>query len=188
MTKIRRAAAFLALLPTTALAVGCSSVGGGERTVFALDGGYSQGLRGVRPIDIVDLGVPNLYNVTDQTVHLRAIKLVSIPRTMHVRSVTAYVYPSSGSLGIGRGDLLRYCRKIDRPYPVTAVSARPRSYANWLIVIAFTIARPGRYQIEHAKISYTVNGKLGWQYQNLNTTIWGVSTPPGAKPRFDGCL
>jgi hypothetical protein len=183
---IRRLAPWLALLCAPLLAAGCS--GGGARTVFAVPSGFGQGLRGVRPVDVVDLGLPDLYNLTDQSIRLRAVTLVSPPRAVHVRSITAYVYPSSGGLGIGRGDLLRYCRKTDRPYPVTAAVAPRHGYTNWLVVIAFTIARPGRYYIGRAKISYTIGGHNGWQYQNLNTTIYGVPTPPGATPHFDGCL
>ena len=107
---------------------------------------------------------------------------------MRVRSITAYVFPSDGALGIGRGNLLRYCRKTNRPYPVTAAVAAPHAYANWEIVIAFTIAKPGVYRVGRAKISYTVGGHSGWQYQNLNTTIRAVPAPPGAKPHLDGCL
>jgi hypothetical protein len=182
----RRIALLLALLSAAMLAAGCSS--GGERTVFAVARGFGQGLQGVRPVDIVDLGLPQLYNTTDQRIRLRAVTLVSAPRAVHVRSITAYVFPSDDALGIGRGDLLRYCRKINRPYPVTAAVASPHAYANWEIVIAFTIARPGVYRVERAKISYTVGGHSGWQYQNLNTTIRGVPASPGAKPHLDGCL
>jgi hypothetical protein len=185
---VGRIVPFLVLACAAVLAAGCSGGTGSERTVFAVASNFGQGLRGVRPIDVVDLGLPDLYNRTGQSVRLRAVTLVSPPRAVHLRSITAYVYPKSGGLGIGRGDLLRYCRKADRPYPVTAAVARPHSYANWLVVIAFTIARPGRYYIGRAKISYTVAGKNGWQYQNLNTTIFGIPVPPGARPHFDGCL
>lgn len=185
---MRHIAVWLALLCAVVPAAGCSSGGGGQRTVFAVARDFGQGLHGDRPIDIVDLGLPQLFNTTDQRIRLRAVTLVSAPRAVHVRSITAYVFPDSGALGIGRGDLLRYCRKTDRPYPVTAAIAPPHQYANWLIVIAFTIARPGRYHLGRAKVSYTTGGHSGWQYQNLNTTIQGIPTPPGAKPHFDGCL
>jgi hypothetical protein len=187
MMPIRRIALWLALLCAAGPAAGCSG-GGGERTVFAVASGFGQGMRAVRPVDVVDLGLPDLLNLTGQSIRVRAVTLVSAPGAVHVRSITAYVFPSSGGLGIGRGDLLRYCRKADRPYPVTAAVARPHAYANWLVVIAFTIARPGRYYLGRAKISYTIGGQDGWQYQNLNTTIWGVPTPAGARPRLDGCL
>lgn len=190
MNRARRVALILILVCPLALGTGCSSAGtrGGERTVFSIETDFGQGLRGVRPIDVVDLGLPDLYNLTDQKVRLRAVTLVSAPSAMRVRSVTAYVYPNAGGLGIGRGDLLRYCHKTDRPYPITAAEAPPHGRANWLVVIAFTITRPGRYQIRRAKISYAIDGHPGWQYQNINTTIYGVPTPPGAKPHMDGCL
>lgn len=185
---VRRIVPLLVVACAAVSAAGCSGSTGSERTVFAVPSDFGQGLRGVRPIDVVDLGLPDLYNRTSQSVRLRAVTLVSAPEAVHLRSITAYVYPKSGGLGIGRGDLLRYCRKTDRPFPVTVAVARPHSYANWLVVIAFTIAKPGRYYIGRAKISYTIGGKNGWQYQNLNTTIFGIPAPPGARPHFDGCL
>ena len=62
------------------------------------------------------------------------------------------------------------------------------AFASWLVVIAVTVARPGRYYLGRAKISYTTGGQNGWQYQNLNTTLYVHAAPPGAKPWFDGCL
>jgi hypothetical protein len=185
LASIRRIALGLVLCAPV-LAAGCSS--GGERDVFEVGTGSGQGLHGVRPVDVVDLGLPDLRNVTDQSIRIRAVTLVSPPRAVHVRSVTAYVFPEAGGLGMGRGDLLRYCRKTDRPYPVTAAIVPPHAYANWLVVIAFTVARPGRYYIGRAKISYTIGGHSGWQYQNLNTTVRAVPAPAAAKPEFDGCL
>ena len=69
-----------------------------------------------------------------------------------------------------------------------AAVTRPHAYANWLIVIAFTIVKPGRCYLGRAKIDYTAGGQRGWQYQNLNTRIVIKTAPPGTKPWFDGCL
>lgn len=182
-----RVVLWVVLLCVVPLAVGGSD-GNGERDVFAVASGFGQGMRGDRPADVVDLGLPDLYNLTDQSIRLRAVTLVSPPRAVRVRSITAYVFPQSGGLGLARGDLLRRCRKTDRPYSVTAAVARTHGYANWLIVIAFTVARPGRYYLGRARISYTAGGYSGWQYQNLNTTIYAVPAPRGARPHFDGCL
>jgi len=182
--RLGRIALFLAVLGVVVLAAGCS----GERVVFAGSGGGSgDGVRGVRPIDVVDLGLSQLTNLTGQRIRLRSVTLVTPPRGVHVRSVTSYYQPHSNDLALGLGDYLRYCRRTDHPFPVTAAVARPHTYSRWLVVIALTIARPGRYHLGRAKISYTADGKDGWQYENLSTTLFGVPTPPGAKPRLGGC-
>jgi hypothetical protein len=177
------------LVGTLLLGADCSSVGGpaGQQVVFYVDTGFGQGISATT-MDVVDLGVPGLYNLSDQSVRLTAVTLVSAPKPVHIRSVTAYVLPPWGALGLGHGNLLRLCRKSDRPYPVTAAVTQPHSEPRWEVVIAFTITKPGRYYLGRAKISYTANGQQGWQYQNLFATITVQAARPGTKPRFDGCL
>ena len=71
---------------------------------------------------------------------------------------------------------------------MTAAVIPPHRDGKWLIVIAFSITRPGTYRIRRAKIACTIGGHPGWQYQNLGPTIYGISTPAGARPQLDGCL
>jgi hypothetical protein len=158
ITAIRGIALSLGLLCIPLLSAGCAS-SGGERTVFANASGFRQGDRAVTPIDVVDLGLPELRNLTDHHVRLSQVKLVSAPKAIHLRSVTAYVYPRTGGLIIGFGDLLRRCRKTDRPYPVTVAEAPPYGYANWQIVFAFTVSKPGRYYLGRAKSTTPPTGR-----------------------------
>jgi len=187
MSAIRRV--MLGFLLGAAMLSACSSAASSarEHVVFAVRTGFGQGMT-AHPIDVIDMGLPDLYNISDQAVRLSHVSLVGAPSAVHLRSVTAYVYPAAGGLGIGRGNFLRRCRKQDKPYPVTAAVTRPHAYANWLIVMAFSIVKPGRYHLGRAKIYYTTAGRRGWQYQNLNTTVVINAGPPGTKPWFDGCL
>jgi hypothetical protein len=189
VTTIRRAALGPLLLGASLLASGCSAAPGQarEQVVFAVATGFGQGISATT-VDVVDLGLPDLRNLTGQSVRLAAVTLVSVPKAVHVSSVTAYAYPHSGGLGLGHGDLLRLCRKYDRPYPLTDAVTPPHADSDWLVVIAFTIVKPGRYDLGRAKIGYTTGGRHGWQYQNLFATIIVTAALPGTRPRFDGCL
>lgn len=189
MRKIGRRTLGPLLAGTLLLAVDCPSVAGpvGEQVVFYVATGFGQGISATTN-DVVDLGVPGLYNLSDRSVRLTAVTLVSAPKPVRIRSVTAYEIPPWGALGLGHGNLLRRCQKADRPYPVTAAVTPPHAEPRWEVVIAFTVARPGWYYLGRAKISYTTNGQPGWQYQNLFATITVRAARPGTKPRFDGCL
>jgi hypothetical protein len=63
----------------------------------------------------------------------------------------------------------------------------PHADSNWDVVLAMTFTKPGRYHLHWVKIYYTTNGRNGWQYEHLNLTVFVKATPPGTKPRFDGC-
>lgn len=155
--------------------------------MFTVATGFSQG-GPAATIDVVDLGLPTLYNLSRHRVRLRAVSLVSVAPAVHIKSVTAYLYSQAGGgVGIIHGDMLRYCRKQDIPYPLTDAVTPPHSYSNWFVVIALTFTKPGRYYVGRAKIYYTTNGQRGWQYQNLNTTIVIAAARKGTKPAFDGC-
>jgi hypothetical protein len=167
------------------LSAGCSSgAPDGPVTVFAMSGGFSQG-GPAATIDIVDIGVPGTQNVTGHSVRVEGVRLVSLPSSVHLRSVTAYA-PGPG-VGVVFGNLLARCREIDMPYPVTADVTPAHAAQNWNLVIAISFTRPGRYDLHHVKLYYLTDGHRGWQYQNLNTTMI-ISVPrKGEKPQFTGC-
>jgi hypothetical protein len=173
----------LLLLGASLLAAGCSP-GPGERTVFKLDTGFGEGDRDVSTIDIMDVGVPFLYNITGQRVQVRKVTLASAPRDVRLIGVTAH---AGQPVGIVFGDLARRCRTEYPPHPVTDAVTRPHSLSNWFLVLAVTFSKPGRYYIGRVKIYYTAGGQDGWQYQNLHATFWVHAARPGTRPRFQGC-
>lgn len=134
-------------------------------------------------IDVLDVGLSHLYNLTGQSVRLSGVQLVSVPSAVHLRSATAYT--GSIPVGIGRGDLLKYCRKADKPYPLTDFATPPHSASPWYVVMAITFSRPGRYYLGRVKVYYVTAGQHGWQYENLNATMVVTRPPSGAKPVFD---
>ena len=174
------------LLAAVLLATGgaLAACGGGGH-VFA-DDSSDIGLSHVTTVDVVDVGMSWLHNVTSRRVRVLGVSLVSAPRAVHLLSVVAY--PASFSLAIGRGNLLKLCGKADPPHPVTVAVAAPHADANWDVVLAFRFTKPGRYSLGRVKISYETNGQTGWQYEHLNTTITVQAARPGTKPQFDGCL
>jgi hypothetical protein len=180
LQKTRRARC--SLLAVVALA-GCSS-GSGEHAVFAVFAPSSDG-GPATTVDMVDVALPTLTNVTGSAVTLRDISLVSVSRAAHLRSVT--VYGSEMKIALGRGDLLRYCRATDMPYPVAADVTPPHSDSPWNVMLAITFTKPGRYHLVRARLSYTTDGHSGWQDQNLDTTITVTTASKGARPAMDGC-
>jgi hypothetical protein len=183
-----RAVRRILAVPFAALLVaGCSgSAGGGERVVFRVASGFSQG-GPATTADVIDVGVGALRNVTGHSVRLRKISLVAEPEAVTAQ-MTAYRYSQTVTgLGIEHGNLLAHCRRSLTPYPVTDVIAGPHSDSGWLVIIALRFAEPGRYRLDRVRIDYTTNGQPGWQYQNLNTTIVVSAARKGTRPRFDGC-
>jgi hypothetical protein len=168
------------------LGAGCSS--SSEHAVFAVATGQSTSAT-ARTTDLVDLGVPDLYNQNGQTVTLRGVSLVTTPRSVHLRMVTAYLHSQTGvhQLGYAYGDFLKHCRHQMTPYPVSSVVVPPHSYAKWFLVLSVTFARPGRYYLGRVRIDYTTGGQDGWQYQNIHYTM--IITLHNRKlPAFAGCL
>jgi hypothetical protein len=136
-------------------------------------------------VDLVDVGMGGLHNVTSHRVRVLGVSLVSASRAVHLVSVTAY--PAPLSVGLGRGNLLKLCRKIYPPHPVSDFVAAPHADSNWTLVLAYGFTRPGRYHLGRVKIFYQTNGRKGWQYEHMDVTITVHAARPGTKPHFDGC-
>lgn len=176
-----------ASLGVAVLVAACTGSSGGERAVFKVGTDFSQG-GPATTIDVVDVGLPLLYNQTQDGVTLRQVSLVAVPESVRFR-VYAYRYSQVRSgVGIIHGDLLKRCRHADTPYKIADVVVPPHSYSKWVVVIAIRFTKPGRYVLRKAKVRYRADASDGWQYQNLNTTIAVTSAPQNAKPAFDGCL
>jgi hypothetical protein len=153
-----------------------------EQVVFPVASGFSQS-GPATTIDVDDIGLPLLHNLSSHSVRLRSVRIAGEPRAVHLDSVTAYKYGSGGGIALTRGNLLKGpCRRYMTPYPVGDVVTPPHADSNWYVIIALTITRPGRYDINRAQISYTTNGHRGWQYQNLSTTLEITAARPHAEP------
>ena len=186
MTRCRRVGLVGTPLLTVALLAGCSRSGSQprEQVVFSVVTGFS--LTGSSSVvDMVDLALPGLINVSDNAVRITGVRLVSLPSGVHLRSVTAY--NSDLAIGLANGDLLRYCRSVYRPFPVSDAIMPAHFESRWNIVLAITFAKPGRYHLGRAKIFYSTNGHAGWQYQNLNTTLTITAASTGSKPGPTEC-
>jgi hypothetical protein len=182
VTRIRLAGLISLVLAVMALP-GCSSAGG-EGAVFADSAPSSDG-GSATTVDVVDVVLPGLTNVSGSSVKLRGVSLVSVPQAVHLRSVT--VYGTDMKLALGRGDLLRYCRATDKPYPLSADVTPPHSDSPWNVMLAITFAKPGSYHLVRAKIFYTADGHSGWQYQMLDTTMTVTAASKGSRSALDGC-
>ncbi|HSZ47354.1 MAG TPA: hypothetical protein VK823_18585 [Streptosporangiaceae bacterium] len=187
LTGCHRLAAIAAGLLIATVLAGCTSpASGGADVVFAPVNDFSQG-EPATTIDVVDIGmIYDLDNTTATTITLRSVRLAFAPRTAHLKWVAAYS-PYGPGVGLARGDLLKYCRSTNRPYPLTSVVVGPHGDSNWHIVLEVTFFRPGRYDLHRIKVSYTANGQPGWQYLYVNTTIVVSAAPKNAKPAFSGC-
>jgi hypothetical protein len=152
------------------LLTGCGS-GQGQHVVYQVLTGYFSRFP-ASTADIIDLGVPELYDQTSQPVRLRSVTPVSWPAAVHIRGLTAYNYKQADGGVIGTfGDLPKQCPRQYVPHPLSVVVTEPHAYSAWFVVFTITIARPGRYHLNRLKISYTTGGHPGWQYQNLDTEI-----------------
>jgi hypothetical protein len=170
------------------LIAGCTANSDSSQNVFAVQRGITQG-GPASTVDVVNIGLPMLHNMSADVVRLRWVRLAEHYRGMRVLNVTAYKYSQVGAgIAASLGDLRKHCRKDMTPYPVAGDATPPHKDSNWLIVIAITFSKPGRYAIKRAKIGYRTNGHDGWQYQNLDTTVKVHKAKPGTKPTLTGCM
>src|SRR5258708_35216984 len=104
----RKLAALGLVLLAVVIPGGCSprpGPDGAEQVVFAVATGFRQWAPD-RTIDVVDVGVPGLHNLTSHIVRLRKISLVSVPPAGRLLSVTAH---TGAWVGILVGDLTNLC-------------------------------------------------------------------------------
>ncbi|MGN6676351.1 MAG: hypothetical protein ACTHKL_01045 [Streptosporangiaceae bacterium] len=166
---------------------GCAGHTGGQRSVLQKAGNQFR-VQGSVSIDaLTDVGVPLLTNLTSSKVRLLSVRLVGLKRAVHIIGVQAY-----SSRGIGfdqiffeRGSLPAECPKyFKHPRAVTAVTVGPKQHVKWIVTVVIRISKPGRYHFDRARIAYSIDGVRGWQYQNLNLTLYS-EPPPDRRLRID---
>jgi hypothetical protein len=174
------------ILPLTALVLlaACSS-SGSQQVVFRVAGGYTTSWP-VQTQEVQDIGLSWgwLDNTTSDAVRLTSVRFADPPPSLHLLNVTAYSYKDTHGTGIiGQPGVLPIeCPHEYRPHPISVVTVPAHQNAAWLVVLAFTISRPGVYHLNRVRIGYETAGHGGWQYQNINATIT-VKNPPLPGPR-----
>lgn len=106
------------------------------------------------------------------------------PGVAHILNIYAYnVHKTGEYVNSLEGNLPVACPKQYRPRSVNSFTIPAHSNTGWYVVIAFTISKLGRYYMNKVKITYTADGKPGWQYQNVDQEFTVVNPPlPGPVP------
>ena len=163
------------------LAAGCSS--GSQHNVFFVGRGFSTGFPAqTDEVDDVGLSMGWLQNTSDHPVRLIAVQFASPPPSLHMLNVVAYRFADvhEGLISL-TGVLPMECPSQFRPHPLSVVTVPPHADSAWLVVLAFTISKPGVYHLNQIRIDYETQGRQGWQYQNINTTVT-IKNPPLTNP------
>jgi hypothetical protein len=165
------------------LAAGCSS--GSQQNVFFVGRGFTTGFPAhTDEVDDVGLSVGWLDNTSSHDVRLLSVRFAAPPASLHMLNVYAYRYADvhNGLISL-TGVLSKECPREFKPQPVSVVTVAPHSNATWLVVLAFTISKPGIYHLDQVRIDYQTQGRRYWQYQNVFMTITIKNPPlPGDTP------
>ena len=145
---------------------------GPEKVVFKAVSGLRVG--GPAPVgEILDLGAPDFDNISDSTVRVRSVQLVSAPAAVRLVNVRAYLWQQVGVgwIEAAFGDLPKQCPREFTPHPVAGIVAKPRSNTEYMVIVALKFSKPGTYHLHKLKITYVADGKKGWQYQYFDRVI-----------------
>jgi hypothetical protein len=171
------------LIATCAVALGLSAR---SDPVFQAGTGFAQ--RGpATTADVINVGIPPRRSNGDLPVRLLQVSLVTDSPHVHLLRVIAFRPDNIGYMPMSLGDLLQHCRAAYAPRPLTDVVVPPHEFPDWDVMVELTFDAPGRYVLGPVRIAYAEAGRLGWQDQNLNTTVVISAAPPGRKPSFYGC-
>jgi hypothetical protein len=174
-------------LLAVAVVSACGSSSSDGDVAFAVQQGFAAHFP-ANTGDVLDLGVPQLHNVTNAETRLISVALVAPPPPVRLLSTSAYRYAQVGSGVISNlGDLPRRCPDKYVPHPVSAVTTPPNSDSAWFVVLALQASKPGSYQISRIRIDYESGGKRHWQYQNLDTQLI-IKSGPAARFPASACL
>ena len=162
------------------LAAGCTDTNAGH-TVFPDSTGFTSTMR-TQAEETTDIGFEPFYNLTGDHIRLRGAAFVSPPPELRVLNVRAYDYRQTRETVMGQaGDLAKECPHLFKPKPISSYLTPPHGSSSWFVVIAFTISKPGRYNLRRVRIDYTAAGHPGWQYIDIDTTVV-VTNPPDPGP------
>lgn len=132
----------------------------------------------VAPNEILDVGLPQLFNLSGNAVKLTRVTIATNNPAARVRYVAAFRYGwPFKNLRVARGNLLA-CRARGQSYPLTDVVTAANSDSGWYIVIGLSFSKPGHYSLGPAKIYFYTHGHHRWQFQNMSTVVT-VSAKPG---------
>jgi hypothetical protein len=165
------------------LVAGCS---GGQQDVFTAFSGFTSSFptQTQEPED-VGLSTRWLNNQSDHRVRITSVRFVDPPKALHMLNVLAYSFADTHGAGIisQAGVLYKECPKEFKPHALNSVTFPPHSIPPWLVVLAFTLDKPGVYHLNRVRIDYQTDGHSGWQYQYTNATVTVKNPPlPGPKP------
>jgi hypothetical protein len=168
------------------ICTGCVSpqAAGGEHDVFPASGGTTSVMTS-NTDEINDLGMYPLPNLAGSSIRIESVTIASPPPGMRTLNVRAYDYDQTKNVVIGgAGDLPTECPRQYKPHPIDSFITPPHAKKpSWFVVIEFTISKPGRYSLRRLRIDYTVDGRPGWQYFDVDTTVVIHGPPkPGPTP------
>jgi hypothetical protein len=181
--RLRWPVGIIAAAASALISAGCASPGapGGHHDVFTPGEGTSS-VQPMHTLEITDVGIFPLQNISGSPVRLKSVTIASPLPGLHILNVRAYNYlETKGTLIGGAGDLPTMCPRQYKPHPAGSFVTPPHKRATWFIVVAFTISKPGRYNLRRLRIDYTTDGHDGWQYFEIDTTVV-ISNPPRPGP------
>jgi hypothetical protein len=174
-----RSAVLISALAALLMCPACASppAQGSQQAVFPLSTGTNSIVQD-NTSEISDLGIYPLPNLSGSPVRLKSVTIASPPPELHILNVRAYNYDQTKNVVIGsEGDLPTECPHQYKPHPVDSFITPAHATSRWFIVIEFTISKPGRYNLRRLRIDYTTDGRQGWQYLEIDTTM-AVHDPP----------
>ena len=179
---MRRLLGLITPLALVLLAAGCS---GGQQEVFTVFSGFRTSFP-AQTLEPQDIGLSTgwLHNQSGHRVRITSVRFVNPPRQLRMLNVLAYSFNDihEGLISL-EGVLYEECPKEFRPHALSSVTFPPHSDPPWLVVMAFTFDKPGKYHLNQVRINYVANGHPGWQYQDTNATVTVKNPPlPGPKP------
>src|SRR4051794_2245243 len=168
----------LALLPVTIALASCSGAADPRQAPATPGQVPGSALRAANafvttvPItthDMVDIGIPNLDNMSDTPLQVLSITLRRPALAVHYGHMDAFSYSRVGSGIIDQlGDLTKLCPQLYRPLAPSDLIVPARTSAPWFALICARVYMPGKYALGSFRVVYRMdqNDDVTY-YQNL---------------------